>query len=164
MRTFCFIVISLLAFSCEDIIHYPNENSYRDSALFGTWYSKDSILVQTKGDTLRRFFFYEPNGYYGQVFGTADTDFETLGFIWEVNKLSESNKWIYNQIHEYPIYENWKKKTSDNSYFYNSTEFLDTLVLYNRDNIPYDTLYKYMGYQLIYDGPDYVGVDSTGIE
>lgn len=162
MKIFCFIVIAILAFSCEDTIHYPNENSYRDSALCGTWYSNDSIEVLTRGDILRRFYVFESGGYYGQVFGTVETGFEDLGFIWEINELSESNKWIYNQIYEYPIYEHWKKKTSDNNYFYNC--FLDTLVLYNQDNIPYDTLHKYIGYQLIYDGPNYVGIDSTWLK
>ncbi len=160
MKVIYLLTICLLAYSCEETIHYPNKNAYRDSVLVGTWYSNDSIIVLANGDILRRFYVYEQSGYYGQVLGSGETKFENLGFIWEVSKTNESNNWKYNQIHEYHVYENWKKKVLDRHYFYDISEFKDTLILYSLDNIPYDTLYKYPSYQLIYDDYVYAGIDS----
>ena len=142
------LILIVILFAACDKEYYPDGNAYRDSNLYGTWmypiHNDDTYL-----------YVYTEEGYCGDTYKINANKYKGIDGIWYVEQTN--NNLTYSRIHaqkrfRYGIY---KHKID---YFFQGKDTLFQKFDYD-DNSKWDTLIRYK-YQLIFDGPDYVGLDS----
>lgn len=144
---------SLFLLACEKE-YFPDENSYRDEALFGTWIRLQ--LINTENPSIE---VYTEEGYcgssvsYNNAQSNYEVSFQGLNGIWYVEEKDTKNDFEHNRIHSKNRFRKGIWEHTEEYYFKNDTLFLRDL------RYEWDTLVKYK-YQLKYDGPNYVGLDS----
>ena len=146
------LFLSLIFLSSCFKEYYPEKNAYRDKELFGTWIR----LSQLTSDN-PYVYTYTEEGYYGFVDQLMKfdkfTNYYNLEGIWYVEKANSNNDYDYNRIFSQKRFRNGLWRHTEEYYIKNDTLFLRDL------RFDWDTLVKY-NYQLIYDGPNFVRVDS----
>lgn len=145
--------MTILVLTSCDKEYFPDDKKFRDSSLFGTW-----IKVQSVNDELPTVFVYNSKGYCGGTTAfinsnTSELSYQNIDGIWYVEERNAEN----NLIHSQKRFRNGIWEHTEEYYFQNDTLFLRDL------SYDWDTLVLYK-HQLIYDGPDYVEIDSTWIE
>lgn len=148
------LILSIVFLNACEKEYFPDENAYRDEALFGTW-----IRLQQLNENNPSVQVYNEDGYCGGTisFNNAQSDyniaFQGIDGIWYVEKANSSNGYQFNRIQSQKRFRNGIWKTTEEYYLSNDTLYLRDL------RYDWDTLVKYK-YQLKYDGPNYVGLDS----
>ncbi len=157
MKIIQLILISLLAISCEKE-YFPDKNAYRDPNLVGTWVRLEQLY--SDNPTIE---IYNDDGYcggtisYNNAQSNYNITFQDIDGLWYVEQACESNGIPYNRIYSQKRFRNGIWEHTEEYFFKGDTLFLRDL------RYDWDTLVKYK-YQLIYNGPNFVGVDSSGVE
>ncbi len=154
IRFLFFLILSIFLLACEKE-YFPQKDAYRDAALFGTWVRLHQLNIGNNSVEV-----YNEDGYCGGTISYKNAQsnnqiaFQGIDGIWHVEQVNNKNDLKYNRIHSQKRFRNGIWKHTEDYFFINDTIFLR--------NIRYgvwDTLIKYK-YQLKYDGPNYVGLDS----
>jgi hypothetical protein len=145
----CILILSLVFLLACEKEYFPDPNAYRDSNLFGTW-----IRLQFLREEADNPLVFDSQGYCGSTVGfinsnTNELSYQDIDGIWYVEERTSKN----NLIHSKKRFRNGIWEHTEEYYFQNDTLFLRDL------RYDWDTLVKYK-YQLEYDGPNYVGLDS----
>ncbi|WP_235208377.1 hypothetical protein, partial [Saccharicrinis fermentans] len=159
MKNFSILYLFLLFFtSCEPKEFFPDPNSQRDENLFGTWRNIDTPKADSS------FVIFTSTGYYGNtsfINNNQITGFTNLDGLWynlTIYGLNDIGKYYTASTSKHWTNGRWE---SESYYILNETN--DTLYLgSSKDNL--NDIYIRNDYQLIYDGPDYVGIDSIMTE
>jgi hypothetical protein len=140
----CILILSLVFLLACEKEYFPDPNAYRDKALFGTWL----YINNTESYPVLKVF--TEDGYMGKVFFTNNySSANSLGAIYSTNS---DNDIIYE-------HSQFRKGIYSREVKYRTITY-DTLLLEKKlDEQEWDTLVRYR-YQLKYDGPKYVGLDS----
>lgn len=158
MKYLSIICVFLLFASCEPEEFFPDPNADRDENLFGTWRNIDTHKADSS------FIVFSSIGYYGStsfINNNQIKGFTNLDGLWH-------NLTIYNlndigQYYTAGTSKHWTNGRWESESYYMLSETNDTLYLGStKENLT--DIYVRNDYQLIYDGPDYVGIDSTEIE
>ena len=151
MKKVSLILIAILFVAC-DKEYYPDGNAYRDSNLYGTWIR----LFELNNDDTQTLQVYTEEGYCGDTYKIPNANkYISVDGIWYVEQTN--NNLACNRIHSQKRFRNGIYKHKIDYFFHGK----DTLFQKNDydDVSKWDTLIRYK-YQLIFDGPDYVGLDS----
>ena len=149
MKKAGFLLIVIFFVACVKE-YYPDGNAYRDSNLHGTWIR----LFELNNDDIQTLQVYTEEGYCGDTYKIPNSKkYMTIHSIWYVEQTN--NNLTYNRIHEQERFRKGKYKID---YFFHGKDTLFQKKDYDDDS-KWDTLIRHK-YQLIYDGPYYVGLDS----
>lgn len=145
MERFVIYLMSVLLFASCDKEYFPDEDAYRDTDLVGTW----SFVNKVEDYPVYEVFTSE--GYMGEVAYTENySSKNSLSAIYSTN--SEDSI-----VYEHSRFRNGKYSRK---LLYKLSLNKDTLLLEKQlDTEKWDTLLR-SKYQLIYDGPHFVRVDT----
>ena len=156
------MLFSLVFFlACEPEEHFPDVNAYRDAELIGTWRIKDA---SSKDST---FYVFTSHGYTGStsyINNAQIKGFTNLTEIWHNIEGIADDGW--GKIYLADGSSSWTMKRNVNEKYYKLTESKDTLYLASvslktkQANKDKPSVFVKNRYQLIFDGPKYVGIDS----
>lgn len=153
MKAILIFCLAIFLIAC-DKEYFPDENKYRDERLLGTWIKLEEL--NSSNPTIK---VYNNDGYCGATtsYNNEQSNFEiafqNIDGIWHVKQANDNNNFKYNRIYSQKRFRNGIWQHTEEYYFQNDTLFLRDL------RYDWDTLVKYK-YQLIYDGPTYIGIDS----
>jgi len=154
MKNYVLVFSLLFLLACEKE-YFPDPNAYRDETLVGTW-----VSLQFLNSSYLTVLVFTQQGYCGRTSSYINAQsnykiaFQDIDGIWYVEQTNNENNLQYNRIHSQKRFRNGIWKHTEEYYFQG-----DTLFLRNISYKEWDTLIKYK-YQLIYDGPKYIGLDS----
>jgi len=147
MKKITIIISVLLLMSCNKE-YFPEKDAFLDPKLIGTW---SYINVKEDYPVLQVF---TKEGYTGRIDFVENYSKEKSLIVIYYNEHKDNVSLIYERSRF-----KWGRFKSEVEYYVSDNS--DTL-FYKReydDNGKYDTLIKY-DYQLIFDGPEYIGIDS----
>lgn len=149
-------------FACEAEEHFPDTNAYRDADLFGTW---KSIHSSPNDSSL---YVFTNKGYVGPTSYVNNAQlkgFFGLQSIWHNIEGVADDGW--GKIYIADGSSSWTMMRNVNEKFYRLSESKDTLFLVyislktkQADKENPDIFLK-NSYQLIFDGPRYVGIETS---
>ncbi len=151
----------IFLFACEAEEHFPDVNTYRDADLFGTWRLIDSSPNDSS------LYVFTNKGYVGSTSYLKNAQpkgFTNLDCLWHNTESIGKDGW--GKIFETDIYTSWTKTRFVGENYYRLSESKDTLYLayINLKTKQADkgksSIFVKNSYQLIFDGPKYVGIDS----
>ncbi len=154
MKRYLAIISVLFLMSCNKE-YFPEEEAYRDPNLIGTWIS----LFQLRNNASPTVLVFLNSGYCGETTDISKNgNFESVDGIWYVEKMDDNSELKYNKIHKKKRFRHGRYNHQVDYYF---SEKNDTLFCHytSYEAGKWDTMMKYK-YQLIFDGPEYVGIDS----
>ncbi len=138
--------------------YFPDLNALRDENLIGTWRHIDSPQADSS------FIVFTKEGYYGSTYWVNNAQlraFVNLDGIWQNTSIASAQ--TTGQIYTAATSKHWthQRWTSENYYMMSLTN--DTLYL-GSDDWNLKDIYIRNNYQIIYDGPNYIGIDSGKFE
>jgi hypothetical protein len=152
----------ILLFACEPEEYFPDVNAYRDADLFGTWRSIHSSSIDSS------FYVFTSLGYIGStsyINNAQIKGFTNLNQIWNnIEGIAEDG---WGKIFIADASSSWTKKRSVNEEYYRLSESKDTLYLSHvslktkQADKEKPSVYIKNSYNLIFDGPKYVGIDLS---
>lgn len=154
MKNYVLVLSLLFLLACEKE-YFPDPNAYRDEALVGTWiYSsddfKDSVII-----------VFTKQGYYdivNQIKNAQIIKYTNLGGIWHISKRIEDNYGL-GEIYSRSTSSSLSNKGWERYEDYKMSTTKDSLFIKGKNEEKFRIYLKYR-FQLRYDGPNYVGLDS----
>ncbi len=154
MNKVLLILSMVFLLACEKE-YFPDANAYRDEALFGTWINrsddlKDSIIL-----------VFTKQGYYDIVNPTVNAltiKYTNLDGIWHISQKIDEKTSI-GEIYSRSTSSNLSHKGWERFENYRFSSSMDTLYKKGKNEGKYLVFLKFR-FQLEYDGPNYVGLDS----
>lgn len=162
MRTALFLILIFVSLiSCQEKSYYPNTSAYRDPDLVGTW----RYDVSNNEDST--FIVYTAEGYTGCSYYVNNAQIEGftgLHQIWQ--NIEEVGNDGWGKIYHADDFSSWVKWRSEDEAFYRISESKDTLfycyinLKTKKANKNKPEVYIRNAFQLIFDGPTWVCIDS----
>lgn len=152
------LTIVFLLTACETENFSPNQNALRDVNLIGTW---RPVHYETK-DYLTVF---TTDGYYGTtslIDRPWHRGFTGLSMLW--HNITLPSEFELGEIYVADNYHAWTKKRHEGYMSYKLSENYDTLYFSNSSEASGYEAYIKNDFDLLFDGVNWIGVDSTKIE
>ncbi len=151
-----YIIIIVFIFNSCNKEYFPEENACRDSDLFGTWQliGQDTIII-----------VFTEAGYYDIVNYYENDNFKgytNLDGIWHISKKYDTSTDL-GEIYSRSTNSNLSHRGWERYEDYKFSIKKDTLFKKLKSSTDFEIFTRYKQ-QLIYDGPNFVRVDSSGVE
>ncbi len=147
---------------CEPKEYFPDVNAERDADLFGTWRSIDDLSSEDSS-----FYVFTNQGYVGStsyINNAQIKGFTNLYQIWHNIESIAEDGWGKVFIGDASSY--WTMRRNENEKYYRLSESKDTLYMSyvnlktKKANKEKPDIFIKNSYQLLFDGPNYLGIDS----
>jgi hypothetical protein len=155
-KTILYLTAIVFIFIACEKEYIPDEDAYRDSNLIGTW--KSSYIIDPNDSS--GLFVFTQDGYAESTYWINNDQlkgFKDLSGLW--HNITEPDEKGIGKFYHASIYKHWTNGRWEKEKYYRVIGNQDTLLLGSEYNKLTDTLI-WNSYQLKYNGPKYVSIDS----
>ena len=163
LKNVFYVIVCVLAItSCEPKEYLPDLNATRDIDLFGTWRSIEVPIDDSS------FYVFTDEGYVGSTYYVNNAQLEGFTNLYQIWKNTESvgnDGW--GKVYIADASSHWTMRRNENEEYYRLSESKDTLYLVyinlktKEANFDEPSIFMKNDFQLVYNGPTYVGIDSA---